>query len=425
MGMENTAMGIHPYNLSVEYFTHVFTNNILIVPRSCDTLIPQYLEIELSSTIDREQFTNICHNICFEMTIGGATIVSIPLRFMLYLKEFEICDNKFYISIPFPMFCDEIKLIALQYHQVCFNLINFEGNLFSSCNLISKGIFYDTPARRSMAENGENGFESIIQCLSSTEIICQSPKNEFGYQIPSDGVHKGFFIECENVDNIKELKLIFNSNERTNYNRFLIRANCIKIHSQLLYFPFNCNKLYTDRTPQGFEGAANLSRIDVSRLNIKFDNIQSKICIYGLSSNILRTISGMSGLAFSHNIHNTARHVTCPYVMSGIYDRQRRPIPIRQSIDTIIYRPITNSDKFTCPITREDISANSRYMSCVQCHNNFCEEYLKQWFNSQNHRNTCPMCRANWTDRNIYINGEDISESESISPLHALPLVAS
>ena len=175
---------------------------MLTMTRSCDTQMPQYLEIELNPTVDREQFTNICHNICLEMTIGGNDIISIPLRFMMYLKEFEICDNKFYISIPFQMFCDEIKLIALQYHQVCFKLTNSQ-TWFTSCHLILKGIFYDSDIRRAMAQNSS---ESIIQCLSSTEIICQGePKNEFGYDIPFDGVHKGFFIECENVDNIKEL----------------------------------------------------------------------------------------------------------------------------------------------------------------------------------------------------------------------------
>ena len=168
--------------------------------------------------------------------------------------------------------------------------------------------------------------------------------------------------------------------------------------------------------------------------------MQSKICIYGLGSNLLRMMSGMAGLAFAI----FCGHYTCPFEMDGNYHRRQQPalpalstiVPVpwttlRSTIlfpaipaiaDIIIYRRIINSDKFICPITQEDIAVNARYMSCVQCNNNFCEESLKHWL-GQYRGNTCPICRANWTDRNIYINGENISESETISPLHVLPLI--
>lgn len=403
IGAQNSSMNI-PRNISTEYFTENFENNILRMERRCDTKCPEYLEIELNPNIDTNNFKNVCHKVCFEMEIGGQRILNIPLRFMMYLKNYEICDNKFYISIPFQMFCDDIKLICLQFHEVRFKLTNTENN-FTSCKLISKGIYYDTPIRQEM---NQNNHEHIIQQLSSTEISCSNQRNDFKYRMPFDSIHKGFFIECENVDEINEIKLQLNGNDRTCYNRFLVRTKCIKINQQLLYFPLNYDKSYTDRTREGYEGSLNLSRIDSSIFNIKLDNLQSKICIYGLGSNMLRYSSGMGGLAYSFS----SSHDYEEYNEDGNYTSLQTPIqspytPIIDISDNIIYKPITNNEKLSCCITHEDISVNTRYMSCSQCSNNFDEASIKSWFRQRPHRKKCPMCRVDWTDYNVYINGEE------------------
>lgn len=396
-GSENTNFNIQ-HNLAVEYFTENFQNNSLIMERNCDTKCPEYLEFELSPNVDVNDFKNICHKICFETEIGGQIILSIPLRFMIYLKNYQIYDNKFYITIPFQMFCDDIKLISLQYHVVRFYLTNTE-NYFSSCNLISKGIFYDMDDRRLLAENS---YQNIIQQLTSVEINSLNERNEFNLLIQfHNGIHKGFFIECQNVDEINQIKFKLHSQERINYNRFLVRTKCVKMNEQLLYFPFNFDKLYSDRTRQGFEGAINLSRIDVSILNIKFDNPQSKICIYGLGSNLMCIQQGMGGLRFIYNYNNLHRYEE--YNENAI-ESTREIISINNDTsETIIYKFIIDNEKKICCITYEEISLNSRYMICSECNNNYSEESLKQWFIITRQ---CPMCRSDWTDYNIYINAE-------------------
>jgi len=414
VGAQNQAMNIPP-NLAIEYFTENFQNNILTMRRDCDTKCPEHLEIELNPNIDRNNFKNICHKVCLEMEIGSSRILNIPLRFMMHLKDYEICDNKFYISIPFQMFYDDIKLICLAYHAVSFRLTNTENN-FVSCKLIYKGIYYDTQIRRQMAQNNH---QHIIQTLSSTELICPNPRNEFIYQMPFDGIHKGFFIECENVDEINEIRLQLNSLDRTYYNRFLVRKKCIKINQHLLYFPLNYDKSYTDRTREGFEGSLNLSRIDMAKFNIKLDNVHSRICIYGLGSNMLRYTSGMAGLTYG----SYSSHVYEEYNENGLYHTRQQqynyvnlPTDISgNDIVNIIYKPITNNEKLSCCITQEDISVNARYMSCSQCSNNFDETSIKSWFRQRPHGKKCPMCRGNWTDFNIYINSNS-PELEVLDP---------
>ena len=401
IGEQNGGMRI-PCNLSIEYFTEPFENNFLRMSRSSDTKCPEYLEIELNPQLNINNFINICHKVCLEMEIEDQTILNIPLRFMNHLKNYETCDNKIYLSIPFQMFCDDIKLICLNYPSVIFKLTNVENN-FISCNLISKGIYYDNQSRIQMRESEH---DVIIQKLASTEINFTVQKNEFKYKMPYDSIHKGFFIEVEDVDNINEIRLFLNRHERTIYNRFLVRTKCIKINQHLLYFPLNYDKSYTDRTREGFEGSLNLSRIDSAVFNIKLDNLQSKICIYGLGSNMLRYSMGMGGLAFVfstiHDYEEYNENVNYTFSQTPIQSPHN---PIIDISDNIIYKPITNNDKLICCITHEEISVNARYMSCSQCSNNFDENSINSWFRQRPHRKHCPMCRVNWTDFNIYING--------------------
>jgi hypothetical protein len=89
--------------------------------------------------------------------------------------------------------------------------------------------------------------------------------------------------------------------------------------------------------------------------------------------------------------------------------------PAMTPVITSIYRQITNNDKITCSITQCEIVINERYMSCVQCSNNYMEESIKNWFVHRPSRKSCPMCRTNWSDFNVYINGlmnEDEEEND-------------
>jgi hypothetical protein len=198
-------------NLATEYFTEDFINNSLEIVRHCDTKCPEYLEIELSPNIDGDNFKQICHKVCFELEIGGQRLLNIPLRFMINLNGFELSDNKYYIKIPFEMFFDDIKLICLQYHLVKIRLTNAE-NYFRMCRLISKGIYYSDEIRRNIAQNSHN---SIVQQLSSIEINYSNERNDFSIYTEFNGIHKGFFIEAENIYGInftvKKLKYIINN----------------------------------------------------------------------------------------------------------------------------------------------------------------------------------------------------------------------
>lgn len=301
-----------PRNYAIEYITEKFENKVLTMQRDSDCKCPEYLEIEIHSKLDLMssspcQLDNIfkksCNNVYLQMQANGETILNIPLTFMIHLKNYEVCDDKFYITIPFQMFCDDIKLVCLKYNEFRFTLMNID-NTFKSCNLISKAIHYDSPLKEELCKNNH---QHIIQTLSSTEISCVNNGcmdsfdkiNVFKYKIPFQTIHKGFFIEVENVDEINKIILLLNGHDRTIYNRFLVRTKCVKINQHLLYFPLNSDKSYTDRTVEGFEGSLNLSRMDAI-INIILDNPKSKIRIYGLGSNMLIYKDGLVTQKFNY-----------------------------------------------------------------------------------------------------------------------------
>jgi hypothetical protein len=58
-----------------------------------------------------------------------------------------------------------------------------------------------------------------------------------------------------------------------------------------------------------------------------------------------------------------------------------------------------------CPIRFEPIEEYDIYMNCTCCKKNFFEEEIRQWLLPKSLQNrTCPNCRAQWSNNNMYIN---------------------
>ena len=395
-----------PHNLTINYSTYNFDNyGKLTMDMLYDAIVPEYLEFELAPNYNIENI----HKAYFQMRINNngilTLILDIPLRFLMLLNNYEICDNRLYIQIPFEMFCDKFSTLSLPPNDnVHFDLPGITNDFLNS-KLIMKRLYFDADVRRELARNQQTIF---LQQLSSVEINAEEPKNEFKFKVPFRGIHKGFYIECENVDNINNIQIKLNWVETPliDYGRFLVKKKCVKVNSKLLYVPFNYEKSQNGRNISDFFGSVNLARIDRTILNIKLDNPISKICIYGLGSNVLDVSTNTIHLHFNYSM----RHNYLDYRENGIYINNDGIYFSSDSsfhhISNIIYKQITDQDKLQCCIDHEDIANESHYMSCIKCHNNFNEASLELWFQNKT-RKTCPMCRETWTDFNVYINQLD------------------
>ena len=307
---------------------------------------------------------------------------------MMLLKEYDFIDNKFYITIPFQIFCDDIQIVSLVNRQIKFTLLNNENNLLS-CKLISKYTYYFLDERKKIAKNMKH---VCIQLLSSVELNCKNSSKTFIHEINDYGLYKGFFIECENVDELNEITLLLgtdlnNLKIKTKYNCFLIKVKCIKINQNLLYFPLNYDKSYKGRNNDDFEGLLDLINISVHcKIIIKFNNLQSKICVYNLCAGSAIYDKGL--FILSSGLHENI-HISKEY---------------HGEINEIqIYMPIIDDNKLMCNITLENIKNYLKYMVCLKCNNNYDEISIKRWLENNN---KCPICREIWVNFNIYINGD-------------------
>ena len=357
----------------IGYFTEEFINNVLIIKRECDIKIPKFLEIEITSDVSITDFKTIYNNVCFELINRDEEIIlSIPFRFMIHLNDVELCDGKIYITIPFQLFCNEIKIS--RYQNAVMRLINVITP-FASCKLISSGLYYDEIRHNNLVD----GYHTeIIQQLCSTELTSKHPINEFTYNVLFKGILKGFYIECENVNDIYEITFVSNNDIVYKYERFLIKKLCVTINKQLLYFPMNCNETHDDRSIKGLEAVHN-NLLTNDSLNIKFVNLNSTICVYSLLVNILET----SMYHFNVNYKHIIQHV---YKFTD-----------NENMNELI----TDNNKELCCITHEKIDMNSLYMKCYKCKNNFSEENIKKWLKKLK---KCPMCRNIWYDYMVYKN---------------------
>lgn len=247
-----------------------------------------------------------------------------------------------------------------------------------------------------------------------------------------------------------------------NYNRFLIKNKCLLLSERMVYFPFNDEITFEERSYNSYTGAINMSNLERSVLRLRFNNPHAKVKIYAIGMNNYIQSRGMGRLEFEANMHHIKQDFTLhpPQTYEQIISHA---IPIRNnrrnivnniinsisntrpnintntnsitfndiyrggygsytpgyyqssyshdsSINTIsnegeyneivIFR-IIREDKRTCGISLEEIQINERYMSCSMCNNNFKENALKRWIES---RSTCPSCRVVWSDNHIYVN---------------------
>lgn len=432
-------------NVAVDCQTYHFENYKLILSRNADKIIPEYLILNLrDNNTALDIIYNYGRNIYINFQIGNQTLLNIPLSILWNLKEPEICDNKLYLKIPFAIFFGDIYIAGLQFREVTFTLVNHTNltNYVSDYSLICKTYIGDSQYRRNSLDTSN----CCIQQISSLQVNVsldnlESVSDEFRIKTNLfPGFSKGFFIESNGISELNEIQFYINGETRINYNRFMIRNKCERINSNMIFFPFNPDISYNERSFNSFVGSINLSEITQSTLKLNFDTPRASVKIYSI--NMSGYTQSRSEIITSQNIINThliedfTRHSLTQIERIEIYqivNNIRTNTIIENDVNTIQYSnnnysgmsgpnyylniSTNNSiddlivdiginrfipaEKKICGITLEEISTVEKYMSCLECLNNFKEQPLRQWLTQ---RRTCPSCRSNWCDFNVYIN---------------------
>jgi hypothetical protein len=445
-------------NVAVDFQTYNFENYKLTLSRNVDKVLPEYLILNLyDNTTTLETIYNCGRNIYINFKIGAQTLLNIPLSILWNLKEPEICDNKLYLKIPFAMFFGDIYIAGLQFREVTFTLVNHTNlvNYVSDYSLLCKTYIGDSQYRRNSLDTSS----CCIQQISSLELHVslenhEDTSDEFKIQTNSfQGFSKGFFIETNNINELNNMRFYINDLIRIDYNRFMIRNKSQRINDNMIFLPFNADIVFNERSFNSFVGSINLSEVIQSTLKLIFDTPRNKVKVYSMNMNdYVQTrseITSSQNTINTHLVEDFTRHslmhverretsnivnnivndisvnsiienhvplnlnlileneitVNFNNLYSGISDTNYNNYYINNSVDTLIIDAeicrLIPEERKTCGINLEEINVDQKYMSCAECSNNFNEISIRIWLTQ---RRTCPSCRCNWSDFNVYSN---------------------
>jgi len=412
-------------NVAVDFHTYHFENYKLTLSRNVDKIIPEYLILNLhDSNTALDIIYNYGRNIYINFQIGNQTLLNIPLSILWNLKEPEICDNKLYLQIPFEMFFGNIHIVGLQFRSVTFSLVNHTNlsNYVSNYSLLCKTYTGDSQYRRNNADTSC----SCIQQISSVELHVSLENHEdtsYEFKIETNsfqGFSKGFFIETNNINELNNMRFFINDLIRIDYNRFMIRNKCQRINDNMLFLPFNADIVFNERSFNSFVGSINLSEVIQSTLKLIFDTPRNKVKVYSMNMNDY--LQRRSEIITSQNIITT--HLIEDFTRHSLAHVERRETSnivnniVNEILVNTIFENNTNmsiedlivdmgesklipEERKTCGINLEEIQTVQKYMSCAECANNFNEISIRIWLTNSR---TCPSCRCNWSDFNVYIN---------------------
>jgi hypothetical protein len=345
------------------------------------------------------------------------------------------------------MFFGNIHIVGLQFREVTFTLVNHTNltNYVSGYSLLCKTYTGDSQYRR----NNMDISNCCIQQISSVEIHVslenhEDTSDEFKIETNSfQGFSKGFFIETNNINELNNMRFFINDLIRIDYNRFMIRNKCQRINDNMLFLPFNADIVFNERSFNSFVGSINLSEVIQSTLKLIFDTPRNKVKVYSMNMNDY--VQRRSEITSSQNTINT--HLVEDFTSHSLMHVERRETSnivnnivneirvnnvFENNMNNIIYNnlysgmsgppeyypSITYSsvedliidigeaklipqEKRICGINLEEINVDQKYMSCAECSNNFNEISIRIWLTQ---RRTCPSCRGNWSDFNVYSN---------------------
>ena len=436
-----------PENIAIGYKTYNFNNNNelnIINPPIFDKIKPECLILSVNNEYHSNLifFQTYINPLTFNFTIGTRDILKIPLSLLWNLKTPEIINNKLYLQIPFDTFFGNINLCGLRNYDIKFAIdyscIHLAGN--NSMNiyhaqpmnfaLLCRTVSIDQRNQRFHVDVSNNS--NSIQQISSVQINALNNVNSDEFRIRTNrfrGFIKGFFIESIQIfEYLQEIKFYTNQFIRFHYDTYLIRQKCVKISDDMIYFPFNSEELYENNTHNSYRGSINFDGIESHFLNLKFLHRRQKVRVYALYKNNYNQRDGIFNIQNMYNSFNLYEDfdthpltpiddIIHPFIQRDIrrnvnplhiYDASLNDTPY---ISQVLTRKIEEQDQNTCPIQQTDIRENERYMLCSSCRNCYNEYAIISWFiscNDYNRTKTCPTCRSEWCDHNVYINAEEV-----------------
>ena len=366
------------------------------------------------------EFKERLNDSLFTVAFNSTIVYQYHLSFLSEIENVVKIGTDIVIKLP-NYLIREFILISMQYTGVKISIDNINTELFDNVRVMKEYLYQDSEERR---ETAQVGHEQFIQQIQTHKVSCDvegvSENNSITKvnHLSFNQVVKGYFIECDKLNNLDNVSLSYNDIDRFNYGRNELNDIGIKVSNNLLYLPFSPNQHYNISNMNSFQGGSNHSNIDSIKLRTTFSDVQNSFDfkIHAISSNIIRIMSGMAGVAYS-NFSYTHIDIHVPAPIPTVIPTPTQPYvsPNTQFINSFVpeYRKLEKDA--LCAISLDDIT--DHYGMCSTCKNCFDFDSISKWLKS---KRSCPMCRSEWVNTIKYINSvepdaiEEVEEVEEV-----------
>lgn len=218
--------------------------------------------------------------------INEQLIQNIPFSFLFSYKKPIKRENKLYISLHviknLISYLDTYTLSDTNYNYIMCKINNWEElvNHVEKYNLITKNYMYDPKLLPLDATHLK------IQQMRSFYLTCDARTRFIFHLYDFIGTYSGFFIECDNINELLEIDFYYSIDLQIIYNSFLIEQYTKKISEQMLYFSFNPDNFisYVNMNINN-KYRYNFDRMNQSIITLSFSEPQKKVGIHGFTYN--------------------------------------------------------------------------------------------------------------------------------------------
>ena len=238
----------------------------------------------------------------------------------------------------------------------------------------------------------------MSEILFNLEHIRNAMTNTSQMNTVFEGFNEGIIYDIERYVPLQE-----NPNRTIDMSGNLIKVvtcsgsiYCFEVRPQLTCFPiyFNDIRIRVSTTDSSGNTISNLNDEDLYRIDLQGNVIwRNQELLDSSGNNIDNNINYINYDTINNNIYNNPY-----YSVTGTSGTS-----INMFSGAMIRKKIIEDN--ICPITFEPIEEYDIYMNCTCCKKNFFEDEIRRWLHPKSLQNkTCPNCRSQWSDYNMYIN---------------------
>ena len=257
-----------------------FADNKVRIPHQGELFVPKCI-------ISNNPITEIL------IYIADLNIMSFPPDFIKKIipTPYGNIDGFYIYNIPWHMFSQkDILMMSIVFNAIDFAITTEEG---TEATLYGTFTYLPNNVRDNIVANNQQYQIKQIQKQSQDITI-----GDNDIQLNFCGMTKGFFIENITINDIDNLKILLNGQERLSYDRHMLLLFVKQLSPDLLYISLD-NKPWSDND---FNGALNMSRIE--NIIIKINSaVETNVNIYSIIPNILVYSSGIVGLRYEYSIN--------------------------------------------------------------------------------------------------------------------------